>query len=124
MSIVLRSGQARSAWDPMYIRQVAFAVVLLGALVRFGAAAAEDGFPAAEWERVTPAELGWSETELAQARSFSDQIRSSAVVIVQHGKVVAECGNTTKPRPAKPRARSRKTTEAAYLLSFRLKPLR
>ncbi|WP_245448222.1 serine hydrolase domain-containing protein [Bradyrhizobium nitroreducens] len=97
MSIVLRSGEARSAWDPMYMRQIVFAVVLLGVLVRFGAAAAEDGFPAAEWERVTPAESGWSETELAQARSFSDQIRSSAVVIVQHGKVVAEWGNTTKP---------------------------
>lgn len=81
----------------MYIRQIVFAVVLLGALVRFGAAIAEDSFPATEWERVTPAELGWSETELAQARSFSDQIRSSAVVIVQHGKVVAEWGNTTKP---------------------------
>ncbi|MCC8982778.1 serine hydrolase domain-containing protein [Bradyrhizobium acaciae] len=81
----------------MYIRQIVFAVVLLGALVRFGPAEAEDGFPAAEWERVTPAESGWSETVLAQARSFSDQIRSSAVVIVQHGKVVAEWGNTTKP---------------------------
>ncbi|MGY3444373.1 serine hydrolase domain-containing protein [Bradyrhizobium sp. USDA 4473] len=81
----------------MYIRQIVFAVVLLGGLVRFGPATAEDGFPAAEWEHVTPAELGWSETALAQARSFSDQLRSSAVVIVQHGKVVAEWGNTTKP---------------------------
>jgi hypothetical protein len=42
----------------MYIRQIVFAFVLLGALVRFGPATAEDGFPAAEWERVTPAELG------------------------------------------------------------------
>ncbi|MGY4236898.1 CubicO group peptidase (beta-lactamase class C family) [Bradyrhizobium sp. USDA 4449] len=83
--------------NPMHIRQIVFAVVMLGALVRFGPATAEDGFPAAEWERVTPAELGWSESVLAQARSFSDQIRSSAVVIVQHGKVVAEWGNTTKP---------------------------
>jgi CubicO group peptidase (beta-lactamase class C family) len=81
----------------MHIRQIVFTVVMLGALVRFGPATAEDGFPATEWERVTPAELGWSETELAQARSFSNQIRSSAVVIVQHGKVVAEWGNTTKP---------------------------
>ena len=81
----------------MRIRQIVFAVVLLGALVRFGPATAEDGFPAAEWERATPAQVGWSETELAQARSFSDQIRSSAVVIVQHGKVVADWGNTTKP---------------------------
>ena len=81
----------------MNIRQVVFALVLLGTLVRFGSARAEDGFPGAEWERVTPAGLGWSETGLAEVRSFSDQIRSSAVVIVQHGKVVAEWGNTTKP---------------------------
>jgi hypothetical protein len=47
----------------MHIRQIVFAVVLLGALVRFEHAKAEDGFPAAEWEHVTPAELGWSETE-------------------------------------------------------------
>lgn len=81
----------------MRIRQIAFAVVLLGTLVRVGTAAAEDGFPVAAWQHVAPAESGWSETELAQARSFSDQIRSSAVVIVQHGKVVSEWGNTTKP---------------------------
>src|SRR6201996_828741 len=81
----------------MYGRQIVFAVALLGALVRFGPATAEDVFPAAEWEHVIPAQSGWSETELAQAKSFSDQIRSSAVVIVQHGKVVAEWGNTTKP---------------------------
>src|SRR5580698_2943620 len=97
MSIVQRSGQARSASDSMHIRQIVFTVAMLGALVRFGPATAEDGFPATEWQRVTPDELGWSETELAQARSFSNQIRSSAVVIVQHGKVVAEWGNTTKP---------------------------
>jgi hypothetical protein len=81
----------------MHIRQIVFAVVLLGALVRFEHAKGEDGFPAADWERVRPAELGWSETGLAQARSFSDQIHSSAVMIVQHGKVVAEWGSTTKP---------------------------
>jgi CubicO group peptidase (beta-lactamase class C family) len=81
----------------MRIRRIVFVLVLLGASVRFGPAGAEDSFPAAEWERATPAELGWSETVLAQARAFSEQIRSSAVVIVHHGKVVAEWGNTTKP---------------------------
>jgi CubicO group peptidase (beta-lactamase class C family) len=44
-----------------------------------------------------PTELGWSEAGLAQARAFSDQIRSSTVFIVQRGKVVAEWGDTTKP---------------------------
>jgi CubicO group peptidase (beta-lactamase class C family) len=81
----------------MRIRRIVFVLVLLGASVRFGPAGAEDSFPAAEWERATPAELGWSESGLAQARAFSDQLRSSAVVIVHHGKVVAEWGDTTKP---------------------------
>jgi CubicO group peptidase (beta-lactamase class C family) len=81
----------------MPIRRIVFVFVLLGALLRFGPAGAADGFPAAEWERATPAELGWSESTLAQARAFSDQLRSSAVVIVHHGKVVAEWGDTTKP---------------------------
>jgi len=81
----------------MRILRIVFVFVLLGALVRFGPVAAEDSFPAAEWEHPTPAESGWSESGLAQARAFSDQIRSSAVVIVHHGKVVAEWGDTTKP---------------------------
>jgi CubicO group peptidase (beta-lactamase class C family) len=81
----------------MPIRHIVFAVALFGALVRFDSARAEDSFPGAEWEHAAPADLGWSEAGLAQARAFSDAIQSSAVVIVQHGKVVAEWGNTTKP---------------------------
>jgi CubicO group peptidase (beta-lactamase class C family) len=81
----------------MNIRQIVFAVILLGTLIRFGPTMAEDGFPATDWERVNPAELGWSDAGLEEAQFFSDKIRSSAVVIVQHGKVVAEWGNTTKP---------------------------
>jgi len=70
--------------------------VLLGAFVQPGATQAEGGFPGAEWEHADPAASGWSLTELAQARAFSEQIRSSAVMIVHHGKVVAEWGDTTK----------------------------
>jgi CubicO group peptidase (beta-lactamase class C family) len=81
----------------MNIRRIVCVLVFLAALVRLGPARAEDGFPGAEWGHATPAELGWSEAGLAQARTFSDQLRSSAVVVVQHGKVVAEWGNTTKP---------------------------
>lgn len=55
-------------------------------MVRFDSARAEDSFPGAEWEHAAPADLGWSEPGLAQARAFSDAIRSSAVVIVQHGR--------------------------------------
>jgi CubicO group peptidase (beta-lactamase class C family) len=81
----------------MNIRHIILVFGLLGALLRFGAVRAEDSFPGAAWEHATPSELGWSEAGLAQARAFSDQIRSSAVMIVQHGKVVAEWGDTTKP---------------------------
>jgi CubicO group peptidase (beta-lactamase class C family) len=78
-------------------RHLFFVVVLFGGLFRFDPTRAEDSFPGTEWEHAAPAGLGWSEAGLGQARAFSEQMRSSAVVIVQHGKVVAEWGDTTKP---------------------------
>ena len=78
-------------------RHLVVVLLLLGALVRVDPVSAEDSVPGAEWEHAAPADMGWSETGLAQARAFSEQMRSSAVVIVQHGKVVAEWGDTTKP---------------------------
>ena len=70
--------------------------VFFSALIQLDPARAEDGFPGTEWERVTPRELGWSEAELTQVRAFSEQFAGSAVMIVQHGKVVAEWGDTAK----------------------------
>jgi CubicO group peptidase (beta-lactamase class C family) len=78
-------------------RHLVFLIGLFGALLQFGSVQAEGGFPGAEWDYVKPAESGWSEAGLAQARAFSNQIRSSAVIIVQHGKVVAEWADITKP---------------------------
>ncbi len=80
----------------MKLRRLVCVLVFFGAPVRLGPAEAEDRFPGAEWERAALAESGWSEAGLAQARAFSDQLRSSAVMIVQHGKVVTEWGDTTK----------------------------
>jgi CubicO group peptidase (beta-lactamase class C family) len=80
----------------MKLRIIICLLVFFGALVRLGPAQAEDSFPGAEWDRAAPAESGWSEAVLAQARAFSEQIRSSAVILVHHGKVVAEWGDTTK----------------------------
>jgi len=79
----------------MPVRQFIFGFILLCALAPFSTVSAEDGFPGAEWVHATTS--GWSETGLAQARAFSEQIRSSAVIIVQHGKVVAEWGDTATP---------------------------
>jgi CubicO group peptidase (beta-lactamase class C family) len=81
----------------MRLRHIVCVFVLLAAMVRLGPVRAEDSYPGTKWEHAAPAELGWSEAGLAQARAFSDQIQSSAVIIVQHGKVVAEWGDTTKP---------------------------
>ncbi len=67
------------------------AVLLLGR-----AATAQDRFPGAEWTPVPAAQAGWSETALAQAREWSRQINSTAVMVIQHGVVVAEWGDTAK----------------------------
>jgi CubicO group peptidase (beta-lactamase class C family) len=80
----------------MKLRRIVSTLVFLAALVRLGPALAEDSFPGTEWAHAAPAESGWSEAGLAQARAFSDQIRSSAVIVVHHGKVVAEWGDTAK----------------------------
>src|SRR5262245_6367336 len=79
------------------MRSIVLVFLVLFGLQAFGPAAAETSFPGADWQRIKPAEAGWSETTLAEARAFSDQIKSSAVFIVQHGKVVAEWGDTAKP---------------------------
>jgi CubicO group peptidase (beta-lactamase class C family) len=81
----------------MKSRHLLSVFLLFGTLVGFGPVKAEDSFPGAEWEHAAPAASGWSESGLAQARAFSEQMRSSAVVVVQHGKVVAEWGDTAKP---------------------------
>ena len=80
----------------MKIGCIACVSIFLCALVGFDPSRAEDSFPGTEWERVTPAQSGWSEAVLTQARAFSEQFAGSAVVIVQHGKIVAEWGDTAK----------------------------
>jgi CubicO group peptidase (beta-lactamase class C family) len=60
------------------------------------AEAPTDHVPGATWDSVDPVKAGWSTELLAQARSWSAGIHSSAVMIVQHGRVIAEWGDTTK----------------------------
>jgi CubicO group peptidase (beta-lactamase class C family) len=81
------------------LRGIVVGVLLLFALLLCSAPAraGEGGFPGANWQHIAPAQAGWSEVRLAEARAFSAEIRSSAVFIVQHGKVVAEWGDTAKP---------------------------
>lgn len=59
----------------------------------------QDPFPGKSWERTASLEeAGWSKEKLAAARQFanSDSIHTSAVMIVQGGEVVDECGDVDK----------------------------
>jgi CubicO group peptidase (beta-lactamase class C family) len=54
---------------------------------------AADVWPGAEWERVTPAEAGWSADALKAARRSSEQMGTAAFVAIHHGRMVASWGN-------------------------------
>jgi CubicO group peptidase (beta-lactamase class C family) len=58
--------------------------------------AADSLFPGRTWERVEPAERGWSLPELAEAQRYAREIGSSAVMIVQDGRVVASWGDVRR----------------------------
>jgi hypothetical protein len=70
---------------------VALAAVLLGRN-----ATAEDRFPGAEWTHVPPAQAGWSAAGLAEVQDWSRHINSTAVMVIHHGVVVAEWGDTAR----------------------------
>lgn len=56
-------------------------------------AAAQTRFPGAEWAR-TPS--GWSDPATANIRAASNDIHATAVMVIQHGAIAAEWGDTTK----------------------------
>jgi len=64
-----------------------------------GAGQAEEHFPGLRWEYLRTDTAGWSSDKLAEAEAWSRQIGSTAVMIVQHGLVVAEWGDTTAKMP-------------------------
>jgi len=74
----------------------ALIAALLTVLLPGRHATAQDRFPGAEWAQVPAAQAGWSEPELAKAQAWSQQIHSTAVMVVHHGVVVAEWGDTAK----------------------------
>jgi len=53
--------------------------------------------PSAEWVHLSPQTSGWSAPKLAEAKAFAYGHDVSAVMVVQHGAVVADWGNTDKP---------------------------
>ena len=78
------------------------AAALCALLVLAGAtdlAAAGERFPGADWQRFEPGDAGWSKEKLAKAEAWSKRIGSIAVMIVHHGAVVAEWGDTAAKTP-------------------------
>jgi CubicO group peptidase (beta-lactamase class C family) len=76
-------------------------VLLADARGQSGAAQtkAQDGFPGKSWGQISSLEkAGWSKERLAAAHEYSnaDSIHTSAVMIVQDGKVVDEWGDIDK----------------------------
>src|SRR5438067_4872782 len=50
-------------------------------------------FPAASWQRVESLKsAGWSEEQLDLARRYAESVNSSAVMVIQGGKIIAEWG--------------------------------
>jgi CubicO group peptidase (beta-lactamase class C family) len=59
----------------------------------------QDGFPGRSWQHVSSLKrAGWSSEKLAAARAYAkaDSIQTSAVMIIQGGKVIDEWGDTDK----------------------------
>ena len=71
-------------------------VVLLAPLLFGRLAVAQDRFPGAAWDHVSPAQAGWSEAGLTELQDWSKQMHSTAVMVIHRGAVVAEWGDTEK----------------------------
>ena len=60
------------------------------------------GYPGTSWDVVaSPEDLGWSSSRLADARAYSEEIGSGAVVIVDRGILIDQWGQaSTRGSPA------------------------
>lgn len=74
------------------LKFVAIAVSLAFA----GSGAAQERFPGSQWAIVQPAESGWSPAVLAEVQEKSDRLHLTAVMVIHHGAVVGQWGDTTK----------------------------
>jgi CubicO group peptidase (beta-lactamase class C family) len=76
-------------------RNVAAAISLALWLCCALPATAADRYPGVEWDRLDPAQAEWSIAKLDAAQTLSRDIGTSALVIVQHGAIVASWGDVT-----------------------------
>ena len=60
---------------------------------------AAERFPQTEWERADPGQSGWAKDKLQKAEAWSKEIKSTAVMVVHRGVVVAEWGDVAAKTP-------------------------
>ena len=60
---------------------------------------AEENFPAAAWQPVSPGSAGWSQEKLSEAEAWSQQQGATTAMVVEHGLVVAQWGGTAAKNP-------------------------
>jgi len=71
-------------------------VGLLVSLLLAGCATADVHFSGPDLKHVSPAQVGWSDAGLRDAQDWSQEIHSTAVIVVHHDAVVAEWGDAVK----------------------------
>ena len=69
--------------------------LLLGATTAL-AGASPNQYPKVAWSKVDPGLIGWSPQKLAAAREFVETLPPSSVVVIDHGREVAEWGDAAK----------------------------
>ena len=79
------------------VRLCVISLCVVAAIAWGGVALAQSTlrYPGAAWDQPGPAQSGWSGEHLAAAQTFSHEIGSAAVVVVQHGAIVTSWGDTT-----------------------------
>jgi CubicO group peptidase (beta-lactamase class C family) len=85
-------GEALMTFRPL-------AIILVSLLLLPTNGYAEEHFPGTTWDHLPAESGGWSAATLAKAQAWSKLIGSTAVMIVQHGLVVAEWGDTAAKTP-------------------------
>ena len=84
----------RPAW-PVISRRRLCLLASATTACRGVAAAAPARFPGMAWDEVRPDRSGWSAPRLAQAIGQAQRLGSTAIVVVQHGVIVASWGEAS-----------------------------
>jgi CubicO group peptidase (beta-lactamase class C family) len=72
-----------------------FIVLTFGLWIAVAHAQDAARYPADGWEQIEPSQSGWPAARLEQAKLWSQGIGTTALVIIQHGAIVASWGDTS-----------------------------